>query len=407
MGSSSRPTFPNEHTEQRGAALRRRPPHAQVVEGTARAPTTRGTPASTSCSSAGTAARPRRPPWNSRAAAPPTPSSTRADHRWAPLRGAGIGPDVLAGICVAPSLGCSSACSVILRSAAPGVPLDPAYPSDRLKLRWTTRRCRSSSRSGACSPRCPRALRALLPRRGAACGRRADPGPSAASPDHLPHHLHLRLHRPPQGAMITHRGLVNYLTWASRRLPRGQPGAGAPVHSSLLDPRSRGSSRCSGRCVFIVGGARARGAQPCALRARKNFSLVKITPAHLKLPEPAAAAGGGGGLHSRSSSAARRSARAYVSGGKLARHRDRERIRPHRDGRRLLRLLHERGERFSGAIPIGRPIANTQLYVLDDAMRPAPIGEKGRVLTSAATASRVYPNRPDLNARRRQPVRRG
>ena len=51
-------------------------------------------------------------------------------------------------------------------------------------------------------------------------------------------------------------------------------------------------------------------------------------------------------------------------------------------------------------LTIGRPIANTTLYVLDDRMQPLPVGVPASS-TSAATASRAgYLNRPELTAER-------
>lgn len=210
----------------------------------------------------------------------------------------------------------------------------------------------------------------------------------------------------PKGVMVTHRGLANYLRWSSEAY-ESQVGAGAVVHSPIgfdLTVTSLWIPLLSGTRVLLVGeGMGVIEELARSLDRDEEFTLLKLTPAHL---EPLAAALG-------QRSAAGGGVRRLVIGGEALHSEQLSWWSEHAPETQVVNeygptetvvgcCVYERaaGELVAGAVPIGRPIANTRLYVLDAGLELVPEGVCGELHVGGAGVSRGYLNRAGLTAER-------
>jgi amino acid adenylation domain-containing protein len=208
----------------------------------------------------------------------------------------------------------------------------------------------------------------------------------------------------PKGVVVTHEGLNNYLQWSARKYNASQ-GTGAPVHSSIgfdLTITSIYPQLLMGCPVIFTPGQRDVENLAENLQSSKDLTLVKLTPAHMEMLN-----------NSLTAEQMKQSARSLVIGGEALNY---ESLTLWRINAPETSLINEYGpteatvgccvyqvgadDPFTGAVPIGAPIANTQLYVLDPFLQPVPLGVTGELYIAGISLARGYFRRPGLTAER-------
>lgn len=317
------------------------------------------------------------------------------------LRERGVGPDVLVGLCVRRSVDMLLAMLGIWKAGGAYVPLDPDFPQARLKLYLED--------SGAPLLITQTDLRDRLPAtvpqvvdldadRAAIASKPADPVPMLGSPTNLAYVIYTSGSTgTPNGVEIDHRALVNFLITMRHQPGLTQDDVVAAVttisfdihHLELWLPLIVGA-----RIVALTWEDAADGIRLAEELDRAGTTVLQATPARWRLLLTTGWAG-------------RPGLRAFAGGEPM----------PPELAAQLLGKVSElwnmygptettvystiqRVEDATGPIPIGRPVANTQVYILDSLLQPVPIGCVGEIYIGGDGLAHGYRNRPELTATR-------
>jgi surfactin family lipopeptide synthetase A len=328
--------------------------------------------------------------------------NARANRLARRLRAVGVGTGDRVGICLDRTVLLPTAVLAVTKAGAAYVPLDPAYPADRLAFMLADADVRAvvidESTRGQISVGPEVAVVDLT---GDAAVLAAEDGGNlgvASEPEDLVYVIYTSGSTGrPKGVEVPHRALVNFLTSMQR-----EPGLTA---SDVLVAVTTLSFDIAGLEVWLplITGARvvvasretaADGRRLAALLDEVGATVLQATPATWRLLLEAGWVG-------------KRDLRILCGGEAL----------PRDLAERLLACGAEvwnlygptettvwsavwRVERGEGPVLIGRPIANTQLHVLDEQRQPVPVGVVGELCIGGAGVARGYRGRPELTAER-------
>ncbi|APY95492.1 non-ribosomal peptide synthetase [Burkholderia pseudomallei] len=326
------------------------------------------------------------------------------------LSARGLQPDQRVAICIDRGIDMVVAMLAVLKAGGAYVPLDPAYPSERLD--YLLRDCApvallTHARLGASMQ--TRIVLALA-RLNTGCAlidlesdagawrheRDDDPPPSGLTPRHLAYVIYTSGSTgQPKGVMVEHRSVCNLVAWHAGAFDVGTGCRSASVAGVAFDATTWEvwAALCNGGCLSLAPGDAA--SDPQALlrwwRAQELDVGFLVTP----LAELAYATG--------QSNAGMRTL--LIGGDRLSRWPDSMppgQMLVNNYGPTEATVVATSGRLQPGEAtpPIGRPIANTRVYVLDAWLRPAPIGVAGELYIGGVQVARGYLNRPELTRER-------
>jgi amino acid adenylation domain-containing protein len=323
------------------------------------------------------------------------------------LIGRGVGPGQLVAVALPPSDDLLVTLLAVLKAGAGYVPLDPRHPADRIGYVLADSAARLLITTTA----------EAIPAAGAAVVNLDDDGVRAAvaiqhdrAPDDadrtaplLPRHPAYVIYTSgstgrPKGVLVEHESAVNYVRYAAHAY-LGVSGT-AVLHSPVtfdLTVTTLFAPLVSGGHIVVsdLTAAAAPGQ-----RSAPECTFLKATPSHIPLLDD---------VSDRYSPAGD----LVVGGEQLLG----EGLRLWRQRHPGATVVNEYGPTEatvgcvvyslapgastpSGAIPIGRPIWNAAVYVLDSMLRPVPDGVVGELYLSGTILARGYVNRAALTAQR-------
>ncbi|WP_175597195.1 non-ribosomal peptide synthetase [Peristeroidobacter soli] len=319
------------------------------------------------------------------------------------LRTLGIGPDRLVGLCVERGIELMVGVLGVLKAGGAYVPLDPHYPTDRLAYMLNDAApsvLLTNERLKGGLPETPARVVALDADWHEICAHQdadLDAAEIGVGPNHLANVIYTSGSTGrPKGVMVPHRGICNLAVTQLGPLEVRADSRFLQFASVSFDAFTWEwtSSYSAGACLCLADRDELAAGEPL----RATLQSQGITHAILS-PIVLAAMPGTEGLASF---------RSILAGGDVCTESLVQRWAP---GRRFLNgygpteisvcaSVHVCAADEAGNPPIGRPIANSRIYILDAYHQPVPVGVCGEIYIAGAGVTRGYHNRPALTAER-------
>ena len=323
----------------------------------------------------------------------------------------GFGPDTLVGLCMDRGPHLVTALLGILKAGAAYLPLDLAYPADRLAFIVEDAQAPVLLTQTHLAARLPPTGARLLCIEDLLRNAADEDAPSLSVPSH-PDHLAYVIYTSgttgkPKGSLITHRNVTRLFASTDHWFGFGEHDVWTLFHSCAFDFsvwEIWGALLYGGRLVVVPFLVSRSPELFYHLLADENVTVLNQTPSAFRQL-----------VQAEEQTPARSLALRYVIFGGEAL--EMQSLQPWfaRHGDRTPRLVNMYGitettvhvtyrplskDDLAGGSVIGTPIPDLQLYILDPRRRPVPIGVPGELYVGGAGLARGYLRRPELTAER-------
>ncbi|MEV0759110.1 non-ribosomal peptide synthase/polyketide synthase [Nocardia sp. NPDC050435] len=324
--------------------------------------------------------------------------AARADRLARALSARGVGPETVVAVALPKSPDLIVTLLAVLTAGGGYLPIDPAYPSDRLAFILSDAEpAVIVTQRGIALPGAEAAR--LYPDE---LGDAPEPSPAAPHPDGLAYLIYTSGSTGvPKGVAVTHRNLTNLAaqTWATG------PGQHVLVHSSVAFDASTYEiwpALISGGAVVIATAERSDPAELAALIERRSVTTMFATPALLAAVLDYADTVPGtvfGGVEQVVAGGAE------LGAGLVARLRDRMPGVRVTNGygpteTTVFATVFAADAVSDAPVPIGSALANVRVFVLDSWLAPVPVGVAGELYIAGAQLARGYHGQAGLTASR-------
>ncbi|MEH2243340.1 amino acid adenylation domain-containing protein [Nostoc sp.] len=322
------------------------------------------------------------------------------------LRRLGVGPEILVGLFVERSPQLIVGLLGILKAGGAYLPLDPALPPEGLAFRLEDAQVGIVLTQQSLVDMLPehKARVVLLDTEWSAIATESDENiTSDVKPENLAYVLFTSGSTgKPKGVAIEHQQLFNYVNAITQKLNLEVCRSFANVSTFAADLGNTTifPSLCTGACLHII--SQQRASDPDALAdyfRRYPIDCLKIVPSHLAalltsshpkdiLPRQRLILGGEACSWKLISQLQQLATECLIF----------NHYGPTEATVGVLTYqiqLHETGQN-SQTVPIGRPLSNTQIYLLDSHFQPVPVGVTGEIYIGGAGLARGYLNHPEL-----------